>query len=141
MPILLLILAASPADDGFPAAAKVLSQNCVRCHNADKTRGGLDLSTRATAVAGGATNPEALVPGKPEQSAIVERARAGSMPPPKDGRRLTDAEVQSLTHWIEQGAPWPEGQTLPLPESKPAAKSYVAPPSAPRPRLLWRRRR
>jgi mono/diheme cytochrome c family protein len=140
MYLLLLIFAGTSADDPFPAAARILSQNCVRCHNADKTRGGLDLSSRAAALAGGATNPQAIVPAKPDESLIVERARDGSMPPPKDGRRLTDAETETLVRWIEQGAPWPDGQTLPLIEPRsrpPTATSCVAP----RWRFFWRRRR
>jgi uncharacterized membrane protein len=139
MCLLLFILAASPADDAFAPAARILSQNCVRCHNADKTRGGLDLTSRAAALSGGATSADALVPRDPARSLLLGRAQDGSMPPSKDGRRLTAAELQMLGRWIEDGAPWPEGITLPL--RTPVLNSGGASRVAPRRRLFWRRHR
>jgi len=100
----LLILCAAPPDaDGVA----ILTQRCIRCHDAEKTRGGLDLSTRETALAGGATM-DAIVPHDLEKSAVYSRAKDHSMPPPKDAPPLSDAEVNVLARWIEQGAPWPD---------------------------------
>jgi mono/diheme cytochrome c family protein len=136
--LLLFVVAASPADDAFAPAARVLSQNCVRCHNTDKTRGGLDLSSRATALSGGATSADALVPSDPARSLLLARARDGSMPPSKDGRRLTTEDLQVLSRWIEDGAPWPEGKTLPL--RAPTISHGDASRVAPRRRWFWRHR-
>lgn len=128
----LLMLCGGPAEDGFAPPARILSQHCVRCHNAEKTRGGLDLSSRATALAGGATG-DAIVPGDPEQSSVWQRAKDHSMPPPRDGRPLSAAELGVLTRWIAEGAVWPEERTLsptqPMPRrgEKAAVKQPIDP--------------
>ena len=106
LPLLVLSIAPSDAADG----AAILAQRCVRCHNAEKTRGGLDLSTREAALAGGATM-DAIFPGDLDKSAVYQRAKDHSMPPPKDAPPLSDGEVDILARWIIQGAPWPAPQT------------------------------
>jgi hypothetical protein len=106
----LLVTCALPNADS--TGAEILSQRCVRCHNADKTRGGLDLSTRETALAGGATM-DALVPGDLEKSGVYQRAKDHSMPPPKDAPPLADKEVDVLADWITAGAPWTSSSPSP----------------------------
>jgi mono/diheme cytochrome c family protein len=108
--ISILLLCAAPPDAGDAAGAQILVQRCVRCHNAEKSRGGLDLSTRESALAGGATTA-AIVPGDLEKSSVYQRAKDHSMPPPKDAPPLSSAEVDALARWITQGAPWPPGQS------------------------------
>ena len=106
IPILILFCAAPPEVDDAAGVA-ILAQRCVRCHNAEKSRGGLDLSTRESALAGGATM-DAIVPGDLEKSSAYQRAKDHSMPPPKDAPPLSDGEVNALAHWITAGALWPE---------------------------------
>lgn len=52
----------------------------------------------------------AVVPGKPETSELIQRlttADAGEkMPPPKTGKKLTRREVEVLTRWVKEGAPY-----------------------------------
>jgi mono/diheme cytochrome c family protein len=112
MPLLLplLVLCAAPADALAADGRTILAQRCVRCHNAEKSRGGLDLSTRESALAGGATR-DAIVPGDLEQSFAFQRAKDHSMPPPKDAPPLSAAEVDLLAAWITQGAPWSSPQS------------------------------
>jgi mono/diheme cytochrome c family protein len=126
----LALLAGGPAeDDPFVKAAALLSQHCVRCHNADTARGGLDLSTHDSAMLGGATS-DAIVAGDSSRSAIVSRAAEGSMPPEKDGRRLTPGEVDILRKWINGGANWPESVTLPVKPIGPPQPAAQASPRA-----------
>lgn len=47
----------------------VFTQHCIGCHNADRPRGGLDLSTMA-AVQEGGTSGKAAVAGKPDESLL-----------------------------------------------------------------------
>jgi hypothetical protein len=68
--------------------APVLTANCIKCHNGKKARAGLNLSTREKALKGSEAG-EVLVPGKPEESLLVQRAADGSMPPEADGQRLS----------------------------------------------------
>jgi cytochrome c551/c552 len=97
------------AEEVFHPAVKILQQHCVRCHNTDKERGGLDLSNRAAALHGGASG-EGILPGKPLQSSVYKKAHEGTMPPELDGRPLTASEAQILHDWILQGAEWTHSQ-------------------------------
>jgi hypothetical protein len=71
--------------------APILTANCLKCHNSTKARAGLNLSSREKALKGSDAG-EVLVPGKPEESLLVQRAADGSMPPEADGRSLTTVE-------------------------------------------------
>ena len=101
-------------------AVQIMEQHCVRCHNADKSRGGLDLSTREGALLGGATS-DAVVILQPDKSAIYRRVLAGTMPPDRDGRKLNAAELATLRDWIQAGAAWPENVAKPRVDAPPPA--------------------
>jgi hypothetical protein len=88
----------------------VLAQHCYGCHSAraKKLRGGLRLDSRAALLKGGDSGP-ALVPGRPDQSRLVEAVAYGKVElqmPPKG--RLPEAAVKDLAAWVKMGAPWPE---------------------------------
>ena len=93
----------------------VLVQECYGCHSAGakKVRGGLRLDTRAAVLAGGDSGP-AVVPGKPDESLILEALRhEGLAMPPKS--KLPDAVVADFERWITMGAPDPrDGQAVPV---------------------------
>ncbi len=67
----------------------------------------LDTPEGATADLGGYA---AIVRGKPEESELIERITTDDstevMPPPKHGKRLSPREVEILTEWVRQGAPY-----------------------------------
>jgi hypothetical protein len=94
--------------DGPPAhedsVALLLVRNCLECHNPSDRKGGLDLTRRERALAGGDSGPS-LKPGDPAGSLLVERITTAEMPP--QGRaKLSDAERQLLRDWVKAGAPW-----------------------------------
>src|SRR5579871_4303633 len=60
----------------------LLVSRCFECHVGSKPKGGLDLSRRATAFAGGESG-RTIVPGKPDESLLWQRVSAGEMPPKK----------------------------------------------------------
>src|ERR1017187_8190869 len=81
----------------------ILKANCFECHGeGKKLKGGLDLRLKHTLAKGGKSGP-ALLPGKPGDSAIVQRLRSQEMPPGK--KKLTKNEVAVIERWIQQGAP------------------------------------
>src|ERR1019366_4278071 len=108
---------APPAKDGVSFETQVrpiLKANCFECHGeAKKLKGGLDLRLQHYLVKGGKSGP-ALVPGKPDDSNIVQRIRSQEMPPGK--KKLTKDEVALIERWIKEGAPTarPEPKELPL---------------------------
>jgi len=89
----------------------VLATHCYKCHGADKQKGGLRLDSIAAAVAGGESGA-AVVPGKPEESLLVDAINHGSFEMPPTGK-LKDAEIDALTAWVKMGAPWPGGDEPP----------------------------
>ena len=97
---------------------------CLKCHNGQKARAGLNLSTREAALRGSDAG-EVLVPGKPQESLLIQRATDGSMPPETDGRRLTADEVAVLAAWVKAGARWPEGRVLSAPAT--SEETHFAP--------------
>ena len=59
---------------------------------------------------GGTTGP-AVVPGKPEESLLVQavaHTHDELKMPPKT--KLPEHSVSALRRWVEMGAPWPEAQ-------------------------------
>ncbi len=76
--------AGTGAGSGQAAVARqvegILARQCLSCHGPEKKKGGLDLSRRTTALAGGKSG-EAIVPGEPDESLLVEKVAEGEMPP------------------------------------------------------------
>ncbi len=125
-PILLLLPALSlgdpdPADLEFfeKSVRPVLARRCQGCHGPEKQKGDLRLDSRDAALAGGKAGP-AVVPGKPDESVLIEAINYGDLVqmPPKS--KLPPEEIAVLTKWVEKGAPWPaEVKTsLEAPKSK-----------------------
>ncbi|WP_422925274.1 PSD1 and planctomycete cytochrome C domain-containing protein [Singulisphaera sp. PoT] len=85
----------------------LLVSRCQQCHGDQKQKGELRLDTRESALAGGSTGP-AVVPGKPQESLLVEAINYGDayQMPPKS--KLPEKEIATLTRWVELGAPWPQ---------------------------------
>jgi hypothetical protein len=83
----------------------ILSENCFACHGPDSAarKADLRLDRRDDAI-----KAEAIVPGKPEKSPLVERIftadKAEMMPPHKTNKKLTDAQKAVLKQWIAEGA-------------------------------------
>jgi hypothetical protein len=81
----------------------ILKAHCFQCHGeSGEKKGGLDLRLRRLMVSGGDTGA-AIVPGKPEDSVLVERIRAGEMPP-GDDKRLSAQDIAVIEQWIAGGA-------------------------------------
>ncbi len=75
---------------------------CLDCHGGGaELKGKLDLRLARTARRGGKRGP-ALVPGKPEESVLLDRIREGEMPPGE--KKVPPAQVAIIERWIAQGA-------------------------------------
>src|SRR6185369_7735103 len=87
----------------------ILVNRCGQCHGEKKHRAGLQLTTRAGALKGGDGGP-VLVPGDVARSRLIQAVRrTGALKmPPDDKDELSSAEIEVLTRWVVQGAPWPE---------------------------------
>lgn len=90
----------------------ILSDNCFFCHGPDATHreGGLRLDQKEAAFGEGDSGLVAIVPGKPEESEVLQRILETDldllMPKPESGKHLNSQEIELLKKWIEQGAEW-----------------------------------
>ncbi len=98
------VLAADQARYFDAHIAPLLARHCLECHDASTREGGLDLSRKATSLAGGISG-KAIVPGEAADSLLWMYVESNGMPP-QDRPPLTDQEKQRLREWIEAGAVW-----------------------------------
>ncbi|MEX2212504.1 MAG: DUF1553 domain-containing protein [Phycisphaeraceae bacterium] len=87
----------------------LLIERCYKCHatDSDKVRGHLLLDSRQGWAKGGDSGP-VIVPGKPDDSLLIEAVRYGNEDtamPPKG--KLPQAEIDILVEWVKMGAPDP----------------------------------
>ncbi len=88
----------------------ILEAKCQSCHKGVRAQGGLRLDSLASVLKGGESYGAAIVPGKPEDSPLLTRARStdpDEVMPPK-GEHLTDEQTTIIDRWIAEGARWPE---------------------------------
>jgi hypothetical protein len=110
LPLLLLVPGLAHGQKTEPAPTwkdhvqPLLRKHCLNCHNPDKARSDLDVSTYAKLMAGGASG-EAIKPGSPDQSLLFKLVSHQADPkmPPK--AKIPDADLAVLKKWIEGGAP------------------------------------
>lgn len=119
----LLQTPAGPKIDFSHQILPILSDKCFRCHGPDSSSrmAGLRLDTPDGAFAdrGGRW---AIVPGKPEQSLLVQRINHpdAPMPPASSGKTLSAEEKVLLARWIAEGAVYAKLWSFePLPKSVP----------------------
>ena len=82
----------------------VLRDRCEHCHNEDKAKGGL-LMTSYEAILAGGEHGSAIIPGESASSRLVQMIE-GKLDPrmPYKEDPLTRAEVELIRRWIDQGA-------------------------------------
>jgi mono/diheme cytochrome c family protein len=80
----------------------LFEQACLNCHNPDKTKGGLDLSTFAATMKGGSSG-KIVEPGDIASTLVnlVKQTAEPKMPP--EGEKLSPAQIDLLVKWIEGG--------------------------------------
>ena len=88
----------------------ILSDKCFYCHGPDKAhrKSGLRLDVREDALKPVKSGDIAIVPGKPEESALVTRIfsddKDEQMPPEEAHKALSPAQKETLKRWIAEGA-------------------------------------
>src|SRR5258706_16442147 len=90
--------------DGSPARAmSVLRMNCLSCHNEEKKKGGLRLTSRENALKG-SDNGQALGRRKADKSLLAKAIRPDPEPhmPPK--KQLTKKNIATSSNCIEAAA-------------------------------------
>ena len=91
--------------------APLLVKHCLECHDTATSKGKLDLSHKAPAMAGGKEG-KVIIPGQGSQSLLWQIVADNEMP--EDREPLSDREKASLKKWIDDGAHWPVEMIDPL---------------------------
>jgi hypothetical protein len=107
----------SPGDEFFESEIRpVLVSRCYDCHSSRATqiKGGLSLETRDSVRQGGDSGA-AIVPGRADESLLVQALRYDGLEMPPDGR-LPDEVVAKFVEWVNQGAPDPRAPIAHLAE-------------------------
>lgn len=88
----------------------IFEAKCYNCHQGAKVKGGLRLDLREDALLGGNTDGAAVVPHRPEASALIRRITSTDPDEvmPAKGDPLSAADVALLRRWIAEGARWPD---------------------------------
>ncbi|MFO0977937.1 MAG: PSD1 and planctomycete cytochrome C domain-containing protein [Planctomycetaceae bacterium] len=100
----------------------VLVDRCFKCHSSEANKGGLKADSRTALLHGGESGP-AIVPGKPQQSRLLQALRyQDGLEMPPDGR-LSEAQIAAFEKWIADGAVWPGDDGMPDPANEPSNES------------------
>ena len=93
------------AKDRFFAlrVAPILANHCLECHDSVVKEGGLDLSRKSPAFAGGESG-KAILPGQSAKSLLWQRVESDEMP--ADRTPLSADEKKILRQWLDEGAAW-----------------------------------
>lgn len=114
----ILVFSTTCYSDGQPPRAELeffekevrplLVNQCFACHSEDKKqKGGLVVDSREGILTGGDNGP-AIVPGKLEESRLIQAIRyqdSDLKMPPKG--KLKNEDIATLEKWVSIGAPWP----------------------------------
>lgn len=88
--------------------APILERTCVKCHNPDKHKADLLLTT-LDGLRKGSENGKVVVPGKPDESELLLRCLLPlddeDHMPPEGKPQPTEQELAALRAWIAAGAP------------------------------------
>ncbi len=121
-------------------AMRLLNANCLSCHNPEKHKGGLQMTSRELLLKG-SDSGAVLEMGQPEQSLLLKVLASDADPhmPPK--KQLSTNQIALLEKWVSAGAPW-DAETLakasaprvvklgPVPESYQAVLTLALSPDA-----------
>ncbi|MBL9212066.1 MAG: PSD1 domain-containing protein [Opitutaceae bacterium] len=101
---------AAPVVDFAREIQPILAGKCYDCHGAEKPKGGLRLTSRASALRGGESGEPAFVAGASARSQLIQRITTTDENDvmPQKGAPLSPAEVALVRRWIDEGAHWPD---------------------------------
>ncbi len=113
-PALISLGADTPADADQKTAAvsyyndvrPIFEAHCQGCHQPAKASGALEMTAVESLLAGGESESPAVVPGKPDESYLIEQITPadGEAAMPQGKKPLAEAEIALIRRWIEEGA-------------------------------------
>ena len=108
--LLISLLPAVTADDAkkqyfLSSVEPLLQQHCYHCHShsGGSMESGLTLDWASGWQTGGSRGP-AVIPGKPDDSLLIQAVRHSSPELRMPADKLSDAEIRILEKWVQDGA-------------------------------------
>jgi hypothetical protein len=88
----------------------IFNKKCIACHGGVKQKAGFSLLFREEALGNTEAGRPAIIPGNPEASELIRRITETDPEErmPYKHEPLSKEEIQILTQWIKEGAPWGE---------------------------------
>jgi WD40 repeat protein len=112
--------------------------SCLNCHNPDKNKAGLDLSTY-DATMDGSDNGKVVTAGDADASVLYKVLTHAAEPyMPKNGDKLPDSQIEVIREWIQSNAPEKTGGMVarqaagPAVTLAPSEEKPKGPPAMPR---------
>jgi hypothetical protein len=116
--------------------APIVATRCVACHGPKSPESDYQLHTFARLTKGGASGEPPIVAGKPDASYLFELVTSpdADLRMPKEGKPLTEGEIDRLRRWIAEGAAF-DGPDVeaPIESYLPKAAQPLPPEVYPRP--------
>ena len=116
---------ADPVDYGRQIQP-ILAKRCYACHGPDKSEGGLRLNDKEAVFSPLESGKQALAAKDLDASELYRRvtSRDEAIQMPPEGDPLSDAQIELIRRWIEQGAEWKEHWAFvpPNPQPPPSVK-------------------
>ncbi len=109
--VLIFIISTRQKPIDFTSQVKpIINRNCITCHGGVRQKGGFSLLFREEALAKTKSGKVAIIPGDPDHSEMIRRI---TLKDPEDRmpykhNPLSKEEIEILTKWIKEGAPWGE---------------------------------
>ena len=134
----ILLVGLAPVRAAEPDYARdikpLLRAKCYSCHGAVRQNAGLRLDAGQLVLKGGKNGP-VVVPGKPDESPLLDAITAKDkahphMPPEGAGEPLGDKDVALIRDWVKAGAKAPNE---PVPEGPKSHWAYQLPRKSPVP--------
>lgn len=96
--LLAMLAAGAPPERYFDQkVAPILVKRCLPCHNKDLNNAGLSFQDPATL-------QHVIVPGKPDESRLIETLRHEGQVQMPPGPPLPKKEIEILREWVRRGA-------------------------------------
>ena len=110
---LLLAFTAAHAEVTYQETIRpLLQESCLNCHNPDKHKAGLDLSSY-DATMDGSDNGKVVESGEVEKSLLYRVLTHAEEPyMPKGGDKLPDSQIEIIRQWIAANAPEKAGSAV-----------------------------
>ena len=106
-------VALTPKDEFFLTQVRpILVAHCFECHGPRKQKGGMRFDSSEW-LFNGEEEKWAAIPFEAENSPLIHRVNLDRTDPdamPPEGEGLTDADIETLTSWINEGAAYPNVQ-------------------------------